>query len=247
MPGIAQRVLFDPKTKIILANYDPTPAATSESVRDGYLNRTFALPRALPSGQIAYRADVCYGCNLLQQFVRPLCVPTPNLIFCRLDRSDATADLPGASGPLTGSPCWARSDPSSLSLSDNPGRHHDPATSRGRAAVRPDDTCGRCEAEASSPDLLLTPKKWISPASGLDRVMAEEREGWSPTRRLPVSGFLRLWRRSQNFRQAHSIAMAGEELAALPERCSIAGSSCRETSPCIRARAPDKRFDVARL
>ena len=72
-PGIAQRVLFDPKTKIILANYDPTPAATSES--------EFALQRALPSGQIAYRADVCYGCNLLQQFVRPLCVPTPNLTF----------------------------------------------------------------------------------------------------------------------------------------------------------------------
>ncbi|HJS08960.1 hypothetical protein GGQ85_003550 [Nitrobacter vulgaris] len=80
-PGIAQRVLFDPKTKIILANYDPIPAATSESVRDGYLNRTFALPRGLPSGPIAYRAEVCYGCNPLQQFVKPLCVPTPNLIF----------------------------------------------------------------------------------------------------------------------------------------------------------------------
>jgi hypothetical protein len=80
-PGISQRVLFDPKTKIILANYDPMPATTTESMRDGYLNRTFALPRGLPSGPIAYRADVCYACNPFQQFVRPLCVPTPNLIF----------------------------------------------------------------------------------------------------------------------------------------------------------------------
>lgn len=80
-PGSAQRVLFDPKTKIVLANYDKTPAATSDSVKDGYLNRTFALPRGLPSGPIAYRANVCYGCNLFQEFIKPLCVATPNLIF----------------------------------------------------------------------------------------------------------------------------------------------------------------------
>jgi hypothetical protein len=80
-PGSNHRVLFDPKTRVILASYDPTPAAVSESIIDGYLNRTFLLPRgALPEGAIGYRANVCYVCNPLQRLF-PLCVTTPELFF----------------------------------------------------------------------------------------------------------------------------------------------------------------------
>lgn len=81
-PGSNRRMLFDPKTKVLLATYDPTPAAFSASLVDGYLNRTFLLPRgALPSGEIGYRATVHYECNLFQKYVRPLVVTTPDLIF----------------------------------------------------------------------------------------------------------------------------------------------------------------------
>jgi len=81
-PGSNSRVLFDRQTGVVLASYDPTPAAVSASIKDGYLNRTFLLPRgALPSGEIGYRATVCYQCNLLQKFVKPLCVTTPELTF----------------------------------------------------------------------------------------------------------------------------------------------------------------------
>lgn len=80
--GSNRRVLFDPKTRVILAAYDPTPAAISESIVDGYLNRTFLLPRgALPEGQIGYRANVCYECNPLQRYFKPLCISTPELFF----------------------------------------------------------------------------------------------------------------------------------------------------------------------
>lgn len=81
-PGANKRVLFDPQTKVILAAYDPTPAAVSDSLRDGYLNRTFLLPRSvLPPGVIGYRATICYECNPFQKIVRPLCVTTPELFF----------------------------------------------------------------------------------------------------------------------------------------------------------------------
>jgi hypothetical protein len=81
-PGVVHRILYDPKTRVVLASYDPTPAAISSSIKDGYLNRTFLLPRgALPSGMIGYKANVCYECNLYQKVVRPLCVATPDLIF----------------------------------------------------------------------------------------------------------------------------------------------------------------------
>jgi hypothetical protein len=80
--GANTRVLFDPKTKVILASYDPTPAALSESIQHGYLNRTFQLPRSvLPPGRIGYRATVCYECNLFQKLAKPLCVKTPELFF----------------------------------------------------------------------------------------------------------------------------------------------------------------------
>ena len=80
-PGANQRQLFDPKTGVILATYDATPAATSSSLKDGYLNRTFSLPWAiLPPGKIGYRATVAYQCNILQKFY-PLIVTTPSLYF----------------------------------------------------------------------------------------------------------------------------------------------------------------------
>lgn len=81
-PGATNRVLFDPQTKVILTSYDTTPAALSESLKDGYLNRTFQLPRSLlPPGRIGYRAKVCYECNLFQKLAKPLCVTTPELFF----------------------------------------------------------------------------------------------------------------------------------------------------------------------
>jgi hypothetical protein len=81
-PGASVRTLFDPKTKVILASYDPAPAAISSSISSGYLNRTFQLPRSvLPPGQIGYRATVCYECNLYQKLAKPLCITTPDLFF----------------------------------------------------------------------------------------------------------------------------------------------------------------------
>lgn len=80
-PGSNRRMLFDPVTKVILASYDPTPAALSDSIKDSYLNRTFLLPQSLPEGDIGYRATVCYECNLFQKYARPLCVTTPELYF----------------------------------------------------------------------------------------------------------------------------------------------------------------------
>ena len=81
-PGASRRVLFDKVTGVILASYDPTPAAISDSIKDGYLNRTFLLPRELlQPGEVGYRATVCYECNLFQKLARPLCVTTPDLSF----------------------------------------------------------------------------------------------------------------------------------------------------------------------
>lgn len=80
-PGSNRRMLFDPQTKVILAAYDPTPAAVADSIKDGYLNRTFMLPKSMQSGRIGYRANVCYECNLYQKYVKPLCVMTPDLFF----------------------------------------------------------------------------------------------------------------------------------------------------------------------
>lgn len=82
-PGSTRRVLFDPRTGVILATYDPTLAVVSASIKDGYLNRTFLLPAGdvLPVGEIGYRSTVCYECNPFQEFIKPLCVTTPDLRF----------------------------------------------------------------------------------------------------------------------------------------------------------------------
>lgn len=81
-PGANNRVLFDPQTKVILASYDTTPASLTDSLKHGYLNRTFQLPRSvLPPGRVGYRATICYECNLFQKLAKPLCVTTPELFF----------------------------------------------------------------------------------------------------------------------------------------------------------------------
>lgn len=79
--GSIRRTLFDPRTRVILATYDPSPAALSSSIQNKYLNLSFALPKAIPPGEIGYRAEVCYQCNFYQQYVRPLCITSPELKF----------------------------------------------------------------------------------------------------------------------------------------------------------------------
>lgn len=81
-PGAAQRVLFNPETKLIVASYDPnltTPGASYDPAT-GMLKRPVALPKHLPSGVIGYRAYVWYQCNPLQRFL-PLRTVTPDLFF----------------------------------------------------------------------------------------------------------------------------------------------------------------------
>lgn len=81
-PGVGHRILFDPKTRVVLADYDPSPTAEPGSVKEGYLPKTFLLPAKFsPPPEVGYRQTGCYGCNVYQQFVRPLCVNTPDLIF----------------------------------------------------------------------------------------------------------------------------------------------------------------------
>jgi hypothetical protein len=83
-PGATRRELFDPATKIILVTYDPAPTALAASIRDGYLNITFALPKVLPYGKIGYRATVRYQCNWLQRLFPDAFafdVTTPPLFF----------------------------------------------------------------------------------------------------------------------------------------------------------------------
>lgn len=83
-PGATRRELFDPATKIVLVTYDATSTALASSIRDGYLNVTFALPKGLPSGRIGYRATVRYQCNWLQRLFPDAFafnVTTPPLFF----------------------------------------------------------------------------------------------------------------------------------------------------------------------
>lgn len=77
-PGAVQRQLID--SRGLTHTYDAAPAATSASVRDGYLLRTFLLPQNMPRGLTKYRANVCYVCNPLQLFF-PLCKTTPEISF----------------------------------------------------------------------------------------------------------------------------------------------------------------------
>lgn len=84
--GFTQRVLFDPRTGVILATYDAAPMVpktniVSEIAGDGpYSVRTFLLPQVIQKGKIGYRSAVCYSCNPLRRLI-PVCTFTPDLFF----------------------------------------------------------------------------------------------------------------------------------------------------------------------
>lgn len=80
--GAAQRVLFDPDSKLIVATYDPNLTAPQSSYDENSktLRRAVQLPERLPKGVIGYRAYVWYQCNPLQRFL-PLRTVTPDLFF----------------------------------------------------------------------------------------------------------------------------------------------------------------------
>lgn len=86
-PGIGHRKLIDLASGSVIVEYDPVPTARDNSVKEGFLTRTFMLPVKFdPSpALVGYRQVSCYQCNLYQQFVRPLCVTTPTLKF-RIER-----------------------------------------------------------------------------------------------------------------------------------------------------------------
>lgn len=80
-PGYTVRQLFDPKTTAIIATYDTAQMAPVNSVSpEGYLIRTFTLPRAISSGRTGYRTVVCFSCNPLRRLV-PVCEMSPYLYF----------------------------------------------------------------------------------------------------------------------------------------------------------------------
>lgn len=84
--GFTQRVLFDPRTGVILSTYDAAPMVPKANIvrevdGDGpYLVRTFLLPQVIQKGKIGYRSAVCYSCNPLRRWV-PVCIFTPDLFF----------------------------------------------------------------------------------------------------------------------------------------------------------------------
>jgi hypothetical protein len=79
--GNLRRILFDPKTKVFLATYDNEAVAVAVGqLQNGYLNKTFLLPRVIQKGPIGYRAELHYRCNVLQNFF-PLNITTPDLFF----------------------------------------------------------------------------------------------------------------------------------------------------------------------
>jgi hypothetical protein len=79
--GTIRRELFDPHTEVVLAVYDPQPAATEPpAFHDGYLNKTFLLPRKIQTGRVGYRAKLEFSCNPLQR-IWPMRYNSPSLFF----------------------------------------------------------------------------------------------------------------------------------------------------------------------
>lgn len=79
--GLIRRELFDPRTQVLLSIYDAQVAhSMSMPIGDGYLNRTFLLPRMIQNGRIGYRARLEYYCNPLQRWF-PIKYSTPDLFF----------------------------------------------------------------------------------------------------------------------------------------------------------------------
>lgn len=82
-PGVNYRTLIDPKTRAVVATYDPVAALTrmeGEDLSGGYLRRTFLLPAGPLPAEMDYRARTCFSCNPLQRLY-PFCVQTPLLRF----------------------------------------------------------------------------------------------------------------------------------------------------------------------
>ena len=83
--GIVERLLTDPDTGVVIANYDPSPAALNGvDVGGGYLRKTFSLPKVLQKGWIGYHAKLTYTCNWLQRaFPEAFGIKymTPKLLF----------------------------------------------------------------------------------------------------------------------------------------------------------------------
>lgn len=79
--GSIRRELFDPRTKVVLAVYDPQPIDRhAMPEQDGYFNSVFLLPRMIQTGRIGYRSHREYWCNPLQR-IWPLKYTTPDLFF----------------------------------------------------------------------------------------------------------------------------------------------------------------------
>lgn len=84
--GHLTRTLVDPNSGVLLAVYDTSPVASASGVfaANGYLRKTFTIPRSMPPGVIGYKAQLEYQCNWLQRmFPRPLSIryETPMLLF----------------------------------------------------------------------------------------------------------------------------------------------------------------------
>jgi hypothetical protein len=75
--GIKRRELFDPRTKVILAVYDPVPTIRYDDIPFG---ETFLLPRQIQTGRIAYRSRLEFWCNPLQR-IWPIKYTSPELYF----------------------------------------------------------------------------------------------------------------------------------------------------------------------
>lgn len=78
-PGLVRRELFDPVTGVVLATYDPQPASPAQ-LDEGFLNKTFMLPRMMQPGWVGYRSHLEYWCNPLQYWY-PIRYDTPVLYF----------------------------------------------------------------------------------------------------------------------------------------------------------------------
>lgn len=78
--GAVRRELFDPRTQVVLAVYDPQPAHRNSMLGEGYFNKTFLLPRMIQPGRVGYRARLEYYCNPLQR-IWPIRYVTPELFF----------------------------------------------------------------------------------------------------------------------------------------------------------------------
>ena len=79
-PGVVKRMLRNADTDEVIVFYDPIPTAfpMHGDVRNR-LPKTFELPLGLPP-HVVYEAEVCFTCNLLQNWF-PVCVAVPPVTF----------------------------------------------------------------------------------------------------------------------------------------------------------------------